>query len=1105
MSEPRYISPLLDGFSLGHSISDHHGVECYPAMYDNSDKRFIVKKISLPASQDRVDALLLTGVFRDVDAVLKYYEDLALGVRREVETLNSLAEQRGFVPVLDCQIVPMESGVGFEVHILSRYRKSLDRFTRRNPMTHLSAVNLGIDLCAAMAVCREAGWLYVDLKPENIFLLSNQEYRIGDLGFIAMDSLQYASLPDRYRSIYTAPEVVDAYASLNATMDTYALGLVLYQIYNCGSLPFDSPESRDSWLERLSAGEPIAPPCGADEEMTEIIRKACALNPADRWQTPAEMGHALISYMQRNGAEDIPIAVAAEPEAEEQTLEETTEAPAEATSEAAPEDNLTEETPAETAEETSVTEESPAEGIDNESSVEEFPVESNSETSNVEESSSDFPEDSTVLEGQLISEEAPAESKETESGESESRSTCMEEIAAESSADSSEVEKNIEETSEESSSVEDNSVPMSEEAIAAESTPAEPEEDPPAADWIDLMDAFLAEEEGTIESPTQEGEPTLRELMSTEELPSEVEELHSDELSEEAADILNAAQELIEHEAPTPVIVPDPIDVPIPEPILPESEEAETEEESTETTDTEDEAPQSDVVIPAEPSEKRPSILWKIFKTVTALALVAGLAYGGWYYYQNIYLQAIDAMEYQGSADEVIVTIRTNMDESELNVICKDTYGNAVTGKLENGAATFSGLVPNSQYIISLEPVGFHKLTGATSVTYSTPAETKLMHLTAVTGQESGSAIISFGIEGPDSEEWTMTCEADGQEPQTVTFTGHTVTFNQLTIGTEYTFTLTVHDDVLLVGENSIVHTAGEVIQASDLALSGYADGAITVSWTAPEGVERWIVRCFDDTGYDQLQEIEGNTAVFQDITEGRKYTVEVIAANQTLGIRSEITAQKNSISDFAAALNGSMVELSWNTSGEIPCTIACGVGENVLQVITPEENKATYGPVAPGTTYTFTIKADGSEAEIPGGTVTVKTPAAGSFSAKELDSESVIVEMYNVPNKSKWNYDTLQQNKKKDSFKTGGSLALLYTVTKPYNFGSEEFETLFVIRNSEGTPVSTASRTRVWNDMWDNGYCTEQVNNLPSEAGKYTLSIYIANGLLAELAFTVN
>ena len=1071
MSEPRYISPMLDGFSLGQSISDHHGVECYPAMRDDSDKRFIVKKISLPASQVQVDALLLTGVFRDTDAVLAYYKDLAQGVLKEVQTLNSLAEQRGFVPTLDCQIVPMESGVGFEVYILSRYRKSLDRFVRRHPMTHLGAVNLGIDLCAAMAVCREAGWLYVDLKPENIFLFGDQEYRIGDLGFVAMDSLRFASLPDRYRSIYTAPEVADAYASLNATMDTYALGLVLYQIYNCGKLPFDGPEGRTAWLEGLAAGGSIEPPCCADEDMSGIILKACALNPDDRWQTPAEMGHALISYMQRNGAEDIPIAASAEPEPEENGAEEESEA------------------------------------ASSESVVEEISVESTEEPSNMEESSAESDVDSPIVEESDFSEADSDGPEEELPAEEIPDSDPVEEIPAEEAEETPAVEKTDIEAPADPPDVEENVDFESESDASVGESPDESEEEAVSADWIDLMDAFLAEEEGTVEPQIEEGEPTLRELLSVEELLPGDEDLHEEDLSAEAADILNIAQELIEHEAPTPVVVPDPVDLPIPEPIAPEPEEEKTEENQEEVPE-EDTAGDTDVPavpeLPAVTDEKRSGILRRIIKTVTALALAAGLTYGTWYYYQNIYLQTIDAMKYSGTGTQVTVTVTTDMDHSKLTVICKDTYGNAVEGTLENGAVTFSDLVPGSQYIISLEPLGFHKLTGATSVTYSTPAETQIINLTAVTGQEPGSAIINFGIEGRDVDQWTLTYAAEGMEPQSVTFTGHTVTVNELTVGTAYTFTLTAPHNVLLVGENVITHTAGDLVQASDLVLSDYADGIITVTWTAPEGVNRWIVRCSDGAGYDQLQEVEGNIAAFQGITDGGKYTVEVTAATQTLGIRTEITAAQSSISGFTATLNGSMAELSWDSTGEVPCTIACCVDGNVLQVITPEANTATYGPVAPGTTYTFNITPVNGSADVPAGTAALEVPAAGTFSANKLDAESIIVEMFDVPTKSDWSYGTLQRAREQDTFKPSGSLALLYTVTKPYNFDSAEFETLFVIRDSEEKLVSVSSRTRVWDDMWDNGYCTEQVSNLPAEAGDYTLSIYIANGLLAQLPFSV-
>ena len=1054
MSEPRYISPMLDGFSLGQAISDHHGVVCYPAMRDDSEKRYIVKRISLPASQVQVEALLLTGVYKDADAVCAYYEELAQGIAREVQTLDTLAGQRGFVPYKDHQIVPMEQGVGYEVHLISRYRMTLERYLRRNRMTHLSAVNLGIDMCAALAVCREAGWLYVDLKPENIYLFNDQEYRIGDLGFQSMEMLAYSSLPERYRSIYTAPEIPDAYSRLNATMDTYALGLVLYQVYNDGKLPYTTVEEQTEWLQKLSSGEGMPAPVCADADMTAIIAKAIAPDPADRWQTPAEMGHALISYMQRNGADDIPLVPPApepEPEPEIEETQEPAEEPAPA-----------EEAPAEDipAGEELVAEEAPVEEAAAEQPAAEEPVE---EDAPIAEPAAEEP----------VQEEAPTEEVPAE-----------EPIAEEAPAEE----------------------PIAEEAPAEE--PDAGESDAASADWIDLMDAFLAEEEDAEPDP-EAGEPTLRELLGDEEeYRSDAEEVTEEDVSDETADILSFANELIEHEAPAPVVVPEPIDLPIPEPIPVELPGQDEEPEEPESAEDEEASAEAETPAPAESvAEKPKSTLWKkLLGAVAALAVTAGLTFGGWYYYQNYYLQNIDDIDYQGSAREIVVSVYTKMDHSKLSVICKDTYGNAVTGTLENGTVTFSDLVPGSQYIISLEPTGFNKLTGSTSITYSTPAETQIINLTAVTGQEAGTAIVSFGVEGSDCEEWTLRYATEGMATQSIPFTGHTVAIPGLTVGSEYTFILTAPEDVILVGETTIKHTASELVQASNLTLSDYRDGVLSVKWDAPEGVDRWIVRCTDGAGYDQLQEVTGTTASFEGVTEGTKYTVEVTAATQTLGIRADIFAKATSVSGFAAQLRGSMVELSWNNADgtDAQWSIECSADGNVLQVITAEEPKATFGPVAPGVTYTFTIQHLAISAVSPAPTATVEVPAAGTFSANELDADSIIVEMFDVPSKDNWGYSTLQRSREEDTFKTGGSLALLYTVTKPYTYDDTQFETIFVIRNSEGKLVSTASRTRAWDDMWDNGYCTETVSNLPAVKGDYTLTIYIANGKLAELPFTI-
>ena len=1031
MSEPRIISPLLDGFALGGSMSYHSGVNCYPAMQMDSDERYIVKNISIPASQTQLEALLLTGAYPNEESARTYFYGLAQDIVKEVEILDKLAAQRGFLPFLGHQVEPMENGVGYDVCLISHYRRSLERQLKRQPLTHLAAVNMGIDLCAALAICREAGYLYVALKPSNIFLSGTQEFHIGDLGFVALDSLKYASLPDRCRSSHIPPEVSDAFSTLNTTMDTYALGMTLYQVYNNGQLPFDSEESRQALMERMANGEPLPTPMYADYEMGQIIAKACAYDPEQRWANPSEMGHALIAYMQQYGANDIPIGPIVIPEFE-------------------PDKKLSQEEP-----------------------------------------------ETEEISGEIPAEETGEEAVTGEIGEA--------------SADEETEEGSVDEEAAEEAPVEEPaeiSDPSEEEADDSESAAEEDAEE----SWIDRMDAILEEDGDDLDEVTEDGISLRQILESDETAPEEADEdLDPEALSEDTADILSQADELIAHEAPEPVVAPEPIEIPMPEPIVPEEDQPEETEEAAEETAPEEEAEaEPEEVFEAYDEDAPKPKGKKVLAWLMALLVLALAGFGAWYFYNNYYLQPIDAITASGEGDTMTVSITSNADESKLTAVCVDLYGNKKTSSVSGGTATFEGLTPGTQYSISLEIEGLHSLTGQTTTQYYTLPQASVVDFTSITGAEDGSVILSFTAEGPEVKGWSLTYSAADEEAKTLNFTGNLITVSGLTVGKEYSFRLATTDDVELVGNTEYICVPSALVFAENLTVSGYQDGTITAMWTAPEGVsvETWTARCYNDAGFDQVLGVTESTATFTDIEPDASYTIEITAENMSQSTRTYVTANPITITTVNTQLMDGSIAVAWEYEGETPeggwlllYTVGGGSQQHVIQC---ESAIATIDPVVPGCHYDITIQA-ASTTSVFGGTGSADVPAAGVFENYGLHANDIYVTLCKAPDWDGWRYADVAQSAVTSSFAVGDTVGVLMSTNRTYNIDYSNVVALYVVRDSSGVPVCVSTTSATWEAMWERGACALEVPQIPSVPGNYILEVYLDGALLTSQALTIS
>lgn len=984
MSEPRLISPMLDGFIMGECVSDHNGVRCCPAIHEETGERYIVKIISIPASQVQLDALLLTGACKDTAAAQNYFMELAAGVAGEADILTRLSNLEGYAPYQDTQIVTMDEGIGYEVYLLSPYKRSLERQMRLHPLTHLAAVNLGLDLCAALAVCRRGGHLYVDLKPSNVFITENQEYRIGDLGFIPLESLPYASLPEKYRSSYTAPEIRDAMSTLNDTMDIYALGLVLYQVYNNGELPFEG-EAPDVKLP---------PPAYADYEIAEIILKACSPNVWERWQDPAQMGQALINYMQRNGVNDTPIVPP--------------------------------------------------------------PVE--------------IPAEEPV--------EEPEEEFLSEAENEEALAAALEELE--------ETEQTLNES-------------------VADLPPLDPDADPEVAVQEDEL-GFMEELSSDETAPTEES----------------VQELEDTAVTEEVSDMLAQADELIAHELPEPAVAPDPIDVPIPPPIIPEEEEpAEPEEETTEeaeetsnTVDTtneetaekenaeepqsEDEEPEVEYYDPdAKPRRKG---LWITLAAVAVLLISLGM--GAYYYYHNIYLQTVDSLRLIGTEDSITVFLTADSTTAgKLSVTCTDTYGNSRRSNVVNGTAVFSDLEPGTQYKVQVEISGTHKLLGSTTGSYTTAAQTQITNLTAAIGPEDGSVILNFSVVGPDSEEWSVAYAPVDSPEKILDFTGHNVTVTGLEPGVEHCFRLIPKTDLYLTGSSEIRFTPKKIVYAQNLTITTSGGGKLTAQWALPDGAEAqiWTVRCYNDAGYDETITTEDTSVTFEGLDHTTGYTVKVTAQGMSQSATAAITANPITITGFEQDLSKPYkMTLTWSFTGDAPAAgwlLNYTVNDGEIQTLECAENSVVFD-VYPGDLFAFTLQCLDPVTYYPMD-YSVEVPGYESFEGFGLTAGDLKFSMCKTPDKENWDRKDLEDSDYKTTFAIGESAS--FVVKRPKNSeGSEKsVKITYVIRTADGSVVSIEEAKFVWDDLWNKRYCELVLPAMPDAAGDYSIDICF-NGKLA-------
>ncbi|HEY8039253.1 MAG TPA: serine/threonine-protein kinase [Polyangiaceae bacterium] len=223
---------------------------------------------------------------------------------REAHALTTVRHP-GFVEVLDAGVC---GAFGPYVVLEMLEGRTLDGIlAARRRLSVEDAVQIGRQVCDAVAHAHARGVVHRDIKPSNVFVARNEvgeeTAKIIDLGVAAVAEEQ---LEEHDRKLTRAHEVIGTpeYMApeqlwgreVDARTDVYAIGMSLYECLT-GEVPYLGSYPEVLVQVSNAAGPPAVRDRRSDlpPALAVVIETALEKNAADRFQSAAELGRALVA------------------------------------------------------------------------------------------------------------------------------------------------------------------------------------------------------------------------------------------------------------------------------------------------------------------------------------------------------------------------------------------------------------------------------------------------------------------------------------------------------------------------------------------------------------------------------------------------------------------------------------------------------------------------------------------------------------------------------------------------------------------------------------------------------------------------------------------
>ncbi|MBR6785912.1 MAG: serine/threonine-protein kinase, partial [Clostridia bacterium] len=158
-----------------------------------------VKIISIPQNESEINAV--RAECTNEDSVKAHFKEIVDDFANEIKIMVDLKGAPNIVTVENYKIVEREDSIGWDIYIRMEFLTAFTDFARKNTFTEKAVAKLAADICEALEICAGKNIIHRDIKPDNIFIDSYGNYKIGDFGVAR--KLENASIAMSKKGTYT--------------------------------------------------------------------------------------------------------------------------------------------------------------------------------------------------------------------------------------------------------------------------------------------------------------------------------------------------------------------------------------------------------------------------------------------------------------------------------------------------------------------------------------------------------------------------------------------------------------------------------------------------------------------------------------------------------------------------------------------------------------------------------------------------------------------------------------------------------------------------------------------------------------------------------------